>query len=62
MYTTLYMLVGNENIAFVEGADLEILTDEQQQAEKERLCLEVPFRIHGIYPVKNGTILNLKVK
>lgn len=60
-YSTLYMLVGENKIAFVEGACFDILTKEQQTAERHRLLNEVAFNPHSIYEVKDGTVLNFGV-
>jgi hypothetical protein len=59
--STLYLLLGNNEIAFVEGASQEFLTDEQILIERIRLGAQVDFIVNSIIPVENGTMLNLNV-
>lgn len=60
-YSTLYMLVGENNIAFVEGACFDVLTKEQWRAERTRLLNEVTFPAHNICEVKDGSVFNFGV-
>jgi hypothetical protein len=59
-FSQLYMVRGDDRIAFIEGADSGFLTQDQYEVEKLRLEQLIPFKVFAIFPVANGTIVETK--